>query len=795
MNVLCLLLASQALVTDASRDFDFDRVAIGGGGMVTGVLFQPAVPGLLYARSDTAGLFRWDPKGARWTNLTDWMPIDAVNVKSCPAFAIDPNPGKDRRRQDTIYAAFGAYFNTLQNSPEHNGLYRSFDRGETWQKLWDGVATKRKADYGEDTVLSFGGNGWNRNTGERLAVDPANSDVLYVGTANAGVWRSTDARAAKPTFGKLALPEGFTNDGYHPRGVQILLVDPRGGAVGTGAQRRSRVVYAAYSASRKDQSPFFEGGVWQTTDGGAQWRRLPGSPVSPCRMALGPEGTVLLAERRAEEGKGHDDNFPASPGGIWSFDPKRDRWSALPGTEGQSFISVAARGPRIVAGSGNGIVWRSLDGGRNWTKKVWRTWMTPNESGGGISFDDPGWMVPGFQYPMGYDVQFDPNDPQRAVFCDPFGVHDTPDVWAETVRFEPRLRGLENTVPFDLMAPSVGPTTLYATAADVNGWQISDLGRFPERQMAQAIFGDDRPRGDAVVTDVAEAPSDPNKVAVLRMTEAGYYNSYRRVYVSLDAGRTWRGREVPEVDVAGKAGQGTGRLAISATDPDHAVFFGPFTRPKVTRNLFAVDEPIRWEDSTGLPFLNENNWVYAFSSARMVADAVDGQSFYLTRFEGDRPEVWASRDGGKSWARAHAEPLDGAPWPRSGHAMIAAVRNPETGRGELWLANGERGLRRSTDGGRTFAPVANLGFCPGFAFGKPAPGTRTPTLFVAGRVGREDGLFLSRDLGGSWVRMTPKGKPWFGGTGSLSDMVGDPRVYGRVFVAVPGAGVLYSTLK
>jgi hypothetical protein len=58
--------------------------------------------------------------------------------------------------------------------------------GNSWTKIWDGSLTTN----GSYSVASFGGNLGDRPDGERLAVDPANRNVLYVGTKNDGLWQS-----------------------------------------------------------------------------------------------------------------------------------------------------------------------------------------------------------------------------------------------------------------------------------------------------------------------------------------------------------------------------------------------------------------------------------------------------------------------------------------------------------------------------------------------------------------------------------------------------------------------------
>ena len=57
------------------------------GGFVSGLLFHPAQRGLLYARTDVGGAYRWDAPASHWVALTDWLgaaEAHLVNRKQLP---------------------------------------------------------------------------------------------------------------------------------------------------------------------------------------------------------------------------------------------------------------------------------------------------------------------------------------------------------------------------------------------------------------------------------------------------------------------------------------------------------------------------------------------------------------------------------------------------------------------------------------------------------------------------------------------------------------------------------------
>jgi hypothetical protein len=179
----------------------------------------------------------------------------------------------------------------------------------------------------------------------------------------------------------------------------------------------------------------------------------------------------------------------------------------------------------------------------------------------------------------------------------------------------------------------------------------------------------------------------------------------------------------------------------------------------------------------------------------MAADAKDGNTFYFTRYSGDNVDLWKSTNGGAAWAKAGS--VAQAPWPWGSKTMLHTFKNTVADNGEVWVS-AFNGLHRSTTGATSFTSLAKVTRCLGFAFGKAATGSSYPTLFVAGKVkvdgtNEKEGVFLSTNLGETFTQITAEGKPLVGGMGGLNDMVGDQRTFGRVYITLPGHGIIYST--
>ena len=75
-----------------------------------------------------------------------------------------------------------------------------------------------------------------------------------------------------------------------------------------------------------------------------------------------------------------------------------------------------------------------------------------------------------------------------------------------------------------------------------------------------------------------------------------------------------------------------------------------------------------------------------------------------------------------------------------------------------------------------------------FGFGKAAPGSDYPSLYLAGIVNGVSGFFRSDDAARSWVRINDDDHQY----GLVLQISGDPKRYGRVYVGSHGRGIVYA---
>ncbi|WP_030944877.1 sialidase family protein [Streptomyces sp. NRRL S-646] len=688
------------------------NAVIGGTGFVTGVLFHPSVRGLAYARTDIGGAYRWDDRAARWVPLIDHLGWDDWNLLGVEAIAVDPvHPNR-------LYLALGTY---AQSWAGNGAVLRSEDRGATWSRT--------------DLTVKLGANEDGRGAGERLLVDPRDSDVLWLGTRHDGLLKSTDRGAT------WAAASGFPGvPSASGQGVTLLV------AVG-------RAVHAGWGDS-DGSTP----NLYRTLDG-STWEAVPGRPAGtsakvPIRAAYdcltrelyvtyanapGPNGQSDGSVHKLAVGSGKwTEVTPVKPGGTTS-DGSAD-------TFGYGGVAVDARRPGTVVVSTNNrwadidTLYRTTDGGRTWTSlkdaAVFDVSETPFLKWGA---DKPkfGWWIQA--------VGVDPYDSRHIVYgtgATLYGTHDLTH-WA------PQIRGLEETSVRQLVSPPVGEAHLLSGSGDIGVMYHERLTASPSRGMASnPVFGS--------ATGLAQAAGRPEYVV-----RTGWGDHGNGAY-SNDGGRTW----APFAAQPSIAHDAPGPIATNA---DGSVLLWSFVHWDGTKYAAhrSADNGATWTEISSFP-----------KGATPVADPADPTLFYA--YDTDTGTLLASTDSGLTFTKR----ASGLP---SGDSQFKLVAAPGR-RGDLWLSTKGNGLHRSTDGGVGFSKVDSCSASFTLGFGKAADGAGYPAIYQVGAVGTITAVYRSDDGAKSWVRINDDRHQW-GYIGEV--IVGDPRIHGRVYLATNGRGIQY----
>ena len=150
-------------------------IALGAGGLLTGIDIAP--DGTMVVKTDTFGAYIWNPKTGRWDQLitaSSWGAMKSPGGSGVWEIRVAPS------LTNRLYMIWNGF------------TYRSDDKGKHWvmtslEKIANSTNNRREPPDA---------NGPFKLANQKMAVDPANPNVVYVGTTSEGVWRSLDAGAS-----------------------------------------------------------------------------------------------------------------------------------------------------------------------------------------------------------------------------------------------------------------------------------------------------------------------------------------------------------------------------------------------------------------------------------------------------------------------------------------------------------------------------------------------------------------------------------------------------------------------
>jgi xyloglucan-specific exo-beta-1,4-glucanase len=770
--ILSLLIVSQysPILADESRDaYRFRNVVIGGGGgFIPGIIFNTTEPNIAYLRTDIGGAYRWDQKDSRWIQLLNWIGIDDWNLTGVESIASDPvDP-------DRVYLAVGTYTNEWTS--QNGAILRSDDRGRSWRRF--------------NLPFKVGGNMPGRGMGERLAIDPNNHRILYLGTRSGnGLWRSTDYGetwsqvTSFPDTGPYHEPSGGPSDTYDndPIGVVWVTFDPRA-TVGSRHDKVSQNIYVGVADPASS--------LFHSTDGGQTWSAVVGQPtgVMPHHGKLASTGILYLSYNN------NAGPYDGSAGDVWKYDTGSAVWtkitppaSPLNGGYGFGGLAVDALNPNTIVVATLNQWWpdtnffRSLDGGATWSlfwdvswtnPAGWPPYLAPNYTlsyasiapwltfgaapatctAGGTSNSlcpQPtpklGWMVE--------SLEIDPFNSDHMLYgtgATLFGT-DNLTAWGTSnpVQISVKAIGVEETAVLDLISPPAG-AHLLSGVGDIGGFKHDDL-------TLPSVMAVNPEIGSTTSLDFAEL--NPSFIVRVGNGNGGGQN----IGFSSDGGTTWA--------PAGTAPSGAGGGTVATASDGSRVLWNPGGQGV----YFSLDYGTTWTASAGVP-----------SGGRVGSDRVNPLKFY----DFVNGTLYVSIDGGATFLASGASGLP----PAGTSGRFKAVPGKE---GDIWLAGGSDssgvyGLWHSTDSGASFNKLPHVEKADNIGFGMPAPHHKYVALYSSAQVHGERGVYRSDDGGWSWTRVTDD-EHQFASTGGA--ITGDPRVYGRVYLSTNGLGIIYGDLR
>jgi photosystem II stability/assembly factor-like uncharacterized protein len=734
-----------ALSVPVSKPYVWKNVQMVGGGFVDGIIFHPTAKGVCYARTDMGGAYRWNDKDKRWDPITDWISYKDRNSMGVESIAVDPSD------PDRVYLACGTY--TGPDVPNAS-IFRSNDRGKTFQRT--------------DMPFKMGGNEDGRGNGERLMVDPHDGKILYFGSRNDGLWKSTDCGitwhhvdsfpdiketlpAAPPADPNSRPRRGFRGF-WQPRssGIVTVVFDPASGS----NNKTCSTIYVVVSLMNRDN-------LFCSKDSGLTWQPVAGQPTQyrPNHAVLASNGVLYISYGTAPGPSRSTD------GGVWKYNTRKGLWTDITpekSSEANSFgyaaVSVDASNPDVVIASTHyrqpDELFRTTDGGK--------TWKPLFKSGAQFVYDKAPYVKRTGIHWM-FDIEINPTNPNHAIFTTGYGGHETfnltdADKNKATV-WSVMSTGIEETVALELLSPTKG-ASLITAIGDYGGFVHWDLDKpAPEGSFDNPPFGN--------TNGVACADLKPQIIV-----RVGNPTSSNRdgsgIAWSQDEGKTWQPANPPQ------PGSRSGYITVSA-DGRTWVW-----TPGRMAAFYTQDRGASWKECSSLP-----------TNTRVIADRINPKKFYaMDLFKG---KLFISTDSAATFTEQPLALPNGLPKPptrgqsrgdvRGGQDRLYATPGKE---GDLWLAAFD-GLYHSTDIGKSFVKLDGVQEMLAFGFGKAAPKADYPALYMIGVMDGVRGVFHSDDTAKTWIKINDDQHRW----GLVLHITGDPKKYGRAYVGTHGRGTLY----
>lgn len=703
----------------SAENYEFSPLSSGAGGFVTG-LDSNADGSVRLARTDVGGVYRWVETDRRWLQMlsNDGVEDPQLIDWNVEAMAIAPsNP-------DRLYLSVG---NSLKEATGR--VLISDDGGLSWTSSAQNFSIAGNADW--------------RTSGERLAVDPTDPDVVLLGTRVEGIWRSTDGGL---TFSRVeSVPVGTL-------------------PAAEGDQDAAGVLFVVFAADGRSVWAGISGvGVMRSVDGGVTWTVQVETEGMPFDAEEGTDGRLWVVAR--------------DPGTAWLIDGDSVEVITPASNRNLETVSVDPFDPdRALVGGvaiGGGDLYRTTDGGDSWSQL-------------GVSTECSAipWLdaYPNDFLPTG-SLRFDRETPDQVWIPEGFGIWLGTDSGGDTLDLVCEATGVEELVSNDVVVPPGGrPVTAHWDRALF--WHGSD-------EPADAMV---HPAGRFnSAWDLDWTPADPSFVVAVigdqrpccRGDEDSFHSSY-----STDGGRSWTPFASYDADHPRELVYGN--IAVAAANTTNMVWLPTFNgAPHTTTDGGATWSPVILPGTEAMVndkgvYTGGSHTQYFLNRKVLVADRVEAGTFYLYHRD---LGMFRSVDGGASW---ELQPSEGLPtgW-TVGYFNAQLVSSP-TEAGHLFFTpglqdSGPAPAFESRDGGATWRAISGLSDVSTGGFGAPISEDGPAAFYLQGSFAGERGLWRSSDGLQSWELISPAPG---GNYQAAKTITGDLDEPGTVYIGFTGTSFM-----
>lgn len=789
--------------------YEYRNLPIPGGGYVTGFLYSEKEQDVLYIRTDIGGTYRFDAESQRWISLIPHVTMEDLSETFPIALAIDEEkPGSlyiacgINRPESGVLAIsedYGESFvyeklpvmihgnlngrgtderlyvrgSLIYYASQQEGLWRSEDRGRSWEKL-----KAMPEDYltfvtETEGMLLVGTAGV--TTGSRQQSQGERNEAPEISMRGHSLYVSYDNGAS---FEKLQEPENHVIEGCRLNGLvaQRWCRDEKYLYVtfaSTG--RRSYVVENGYSCDSGD-----------TIDGHiARYALIKNEPgktgASVC--CLGPMEDITPGSASAVKGIGQES---IQAGDILDY--------------GFSGISVSRQTPGMLVAStivkdDGDSVFLSMDYGRTWKQILY------DLSEGEISFRAP-YMRP--ECNGGHslihwlsDIKINPFDDNEAWFNSGTGVFRTRNLKAGVCKFTDWCDGIEETVHLNVYSMPKGRVQVIDILGDLGGFAFEELDKPCGNSFADA-------EGNRYITCINADFSDEHPEWLV-VTPRGNWTgkTFGGLILSKDQGRTFERLPMP--------------FGLTE-DLDEALHF--IEHPNVNSGWAAMSpdgQNIVWSVAEGIELpvrrlIASHDGGQTFSCCqvyeksgslkttgriKVFSDRTDSRLFYGF---GGESELYISHDGGITY-REYELPAE---FPKVDFGLIDCANKTEvrgeTGKsGVFYMAVGETGIWKleycsETDKVSLTRLTASgiIAYRLGLGLGSPEGDyyRDSKAIYFNGIIEGQYGFYRTLDECKTFERLNTDRQMF----GEINSIDGDCRVFGRFYLATGSNGVKYGDM-
>ncbi|SDG27269.1 Ig-like domain-containing protein [Chitinophaga filiformis] len=756
-TLLLTMLYLTALREVNAQTYTWNQVRIGGSGALPSFVAHPKVPDLYFVTTDVGTPYRWNKNLQKWEHLMLFKKIP-INYwgwefsQRCGSIGVDPNDTTGNILYATVEHSAGP--GPGKGSSTVGTILKSTDRGDSWTDLHVPIVVH------PNTTQTYG---------ERIQVDPANSNRVWVVTDQNGAWKSEDAGTT------WAQVDAVTTAGN----CSFLLFDKSSGTINLNGVNVTRRIYIGRS-----------NGVFVSEDGGGSFNQMNNSPMYPNRATLHADGTLYISAGAENLPKGvfkyKDGNWQdISPLTLVPDPVKSDRYFAKvavnPANSDDIVVSVRGswqKDPYFISRKGGAPGYYRQGQIKRDNSEA------PHSANDGEPYNDPGHNA--------YAFTWDPFYPDRVWINDLTDILCTDNIFASVSDWKIRVVGLEEImVTGPLVAPPSGKNLLLTSTADVGGGHHRSLteplyeGAVSYTDLHNNVFSAFEMQGAAFQY------TDPN--FIVRVGSDGAENndpSACRAGYSTDGGDHYTlFPKLPGI---------RGRVAVSA-NRRNILWLTQMDGNSPGNVYWSEDLGSSWTKSTGLAsgiLPAGAQWMLYPGQNHLVADKVNSDYFYVW----DRGSFFVSTDGGKSFVKTAATGLTANAGSNPNGSSYATSSNIETtpGKtGDVWIAYHNEAypefsaLYHTTDTGKTFTKVGGDNVKPKWiavAMSDTTPNAHL-VLYVTSQAlpinGVYDGAFRSDDTGRTWTTILDR-LP-----GVAPNIAADNK--GRMFISAHGNGIFFGT--